>query len=113
MYICMYICTITTNIYGGFPDSMYKNGCGAENRRKHTLRFEKALGFNVTKTYPLACVLRRGMLKGMLTPRVRIVSDTPCFRVCLPPLARSGFKGYALGYALGMFSCVVTVISFG
>ena len=39
----------------------------------------KNIGGTPNKTYPLACVLRRGMLKGMLTPCVRIASDPPCF----------------------------------
>ena len=67
------------------------------------------------KTYPLACVLRRGMLKGMLTPCVRIASDPPCFYCSLPSAwkggcAQSGFQGYALGYALGML-CVCFLAS--
>ena len=68
-----------------------------------TYGFATYIGVQRKTTYPLTCVLRRGMLKGMLTPCVRIASDTPCFRVCLPALARSAFKGYALGYVLGMF----------
>ena len=40
---------------------------------------KKHRGYTETKTYPLACVLRRGMLKGMLTPCVGIASDPPCF----------------------------------
>ena len=43
----------------------------------------KRIGVTPKKAYPLACVLRRGMLKGtlkgMLTPCVRIASDPPCF----------------------------------
>ena len=39
----------------------------------------KNIGVTPEKAYPLACVLRRGMLKGMLTPCVRIASDPPCF----------------------------------
>ena len=35
--------------------------------------------FTPKRKYPLACVLRRGMVKGMLTPCVRIASDPPCF----------------------------------
>ena len=52
---------------------------------------KKHMGY-INKTYPLACVLRRGMLKGMLTPCVRITSDPPCFWVCLPPLLRGNLK---------------------
>ena len=59
------------------------------------------------KKHPLACVLRRVMLKGILTPCVRTASDPPCFYCGLP----SAWKGrlcptwvpglcFTLGYAL-------------
>ena len=32
LYIYIYICTYThVYTHGGFPDSIYENGCGAEN----------------------------------------------------------------------------------
>ena len=67
------------------------------------------------------CVLRRGMLKGMLTPCVRIASDPPCFYCSLPSAWKGGlcpiwvpglWYRVCLGYALGMLSCVDTVIHF-
>ena len=81
----------------------------------------KNIGVTPKKTYPLVCALRRGMLKGMLTPCVRIASDPPCFYCSLP----SAWKGWlcpiwvpglcfrvCLGYALGMLSCIDTIIHF-
>ena len=100
MYIYIYI---GVYIHGGFPDSIIIRKWLRSGKLKKTYPTVRTnIGVQRKQTYPLACELRRGMLKGMLTPCVRIASDNPCFRVCLPPLARSGFKGYALGYALGM-----------
>ena len=73
------------------------------------------------ETYPLACVLRRGMLKGMLTRCVRIASDPPCFYCSLPSAWKWGLCPIwvpglcfrvCFGYALGMLSCVDTIIHF-
>ena len=76
----------------------------AERKTEENISYgsKKYRGYT-SKSIP-PCVLRRGMLKGMLTPCVRIASDPPCFYCSLPSAwkggcAQSGFQGYALEYA--------------
>ena len=52
----------------------------AERKTEESIPYgSKNIGVTPKIIYPLACVLRRGMLKGMLTPCARIASDPPCF----------------------------------
>ena len=90
VYIYIYI--NISYVYGRFPDRVYTKMVAERKLKKAYPTVRKNIGVNRKKTYPLACVLRRGMLKGMLTPCVRIASDPPCFRVCLPPLLRGNLK---------------------
>ena len=97
MYIYIYIYIYTYIYIGKWLRS------GKLKKAYPTVR--KNIGVPRQKTYPLERVLRRGMLKGMLTPCVRIASEPPCFYCSLPSAwkgggcAQSGFQGYALGYA--------------
>ena len=51
-HIIYIIYHILLYLYGRFPDSIYGNGCGAENWRKHTLRFEKNIGVTPKQHIP-------------------------------------------------------------
>ena len=70
--------------------------------KKHTPLRAYCVGVCLRVCLPLACVLR-------LTP---LASTAACRRPGKGGCAQSGFQGYALGYALGMLSCVDTVIHF-
>ena len=86
MCMCVYIYIYT---YGRFPDRIRKWLWSRKLKNTYpTVRTN--IGVTPNKTYPLACVLRRGMLKGMLTPCVRIASEPPCFYCSLPSAWKGG-----------------------
>ena len=122
MYIYIYIYTyiyIYIYIYGRFPDSIIirkwlrsgklkkayptvRKNKGVTPKKKHTPLRAYCLGVCLRVCLPLACVLRLTLL----------ASTAACRRPGKGGCAQSGFQGYALGYALGMLSCVDKVIHF-
>ena len=79
--------------------SKKQRGC---TEQKHTPLRAYCPGVSLRVCLPLACVLR-------LTP---LASTAACHLPGKGGCAQSGFQGYALGYALGMLSCVDTGIHF-